>query len=495
MSTPFKPTMPLRCPARIFLELWREAVADGTAYLTNSIAAGSSFQGSLQRALAQDDINVVCESLERLRACRGIPGPSARGRKLAIMDAIDQMYLAIHPRTLVPASSRLKRVPLPKWLADAAQLRVLADGWYVEDGLNRVIARGPIRRRSRALESVSADSIPDRFSALSVVPKTLPDSNGRQITIGHQIITSSGLYGVDPAPNPGAEKIVFVPVLESRAELTMDHRARGGVQFVDCRAGAGINPSERIIGALEKESEIVIAIAPEFTVTETQANELAVALLKAPTQLAKLIVAGSGQTIATDESLPWNEARALNGFGKPLWRQRKLWPAAILRDRAIEFGLPDPGPNKIFEDTAAGSELLIVDVDHLGRFAILICQDLVNPPIASDMVRQFQPDWVVSPILDRGTDLGRWAHKASFNMSVDSRTRFLIACSTALAPTALTGSVPQHCALAVGPCDQDDDDEGRLVAALSASTVTPTYAVVTWRSDEKTWKKSTLSAN
>jgi hypothetical protein len=119
----------------------------------------------------------------------------------------------------------------------------------------------------------------------------------------------------------------------------------------------------------------------------------------------------------------------------------------------------------------------------------------VNPPLANEVVRQFQPDWVISPILDLGVGLGRWAHKAAFTMSVDSRTRFLISCSTALIPPAPAGDVSaSYCALAVGPCDEDDEDKGRLVAALGATETTPKYAVVTWRSDEPAWRKSTLSA-
>ncbi|MEN8518140.1 hypothetical protein [Burkholderia sp. RS02] len=76
--------------------------------------------------------------------------------------------------------------------------------------------------------------------------------------------------------------------------------------------------------------------------------------------------------------------------------------------------------------------------------------------------RQFQRDWVISPILDGGLSIGRWAHAAAFAMSYDSRTRFLISCCTGLmVPPRIPLKAP-HCGLVVGPCDGDADDEGRL---------------------------------
>lgn len=405
------------------------------------------------------------------------------------------MFLAIHPRSVILSASRSRPVRLPEWLDQLRAWRAHSQGWYAETPRHRVIAHGPLGRRERHPAAANAESLRDRFAALTVVSREFEDSNGKPIQIVQRVYDSSATSGIPLSDHPGHEKIAFLPVANRREDIELTQAERYGKLFVVCRAADCIDPARIIFDALTEVSNADIAIAPEFVVNETQAGQLMRRLTTAHCELSRLIIAGSGASVALDENRPWNEARALNSFGGELWRQRKLWPASILSARAVQFNLSDPKDAMIQEDTAAGDEIVVVDADTLGRGVILICQDLENTPVASEVIRQYQPDWVFAPILDAGIQIGRWAHQSVFSMSRFARTRFLVSCNNALIDPA-QASV-SYCGLAVGPRDEIpagfDHDAGRLYAAVQVQSASPGYAVVRWRSGSVEWKQSTFS--
>jgi hypothetical protein len=211
----------------------------------------------------------------------------------------------------------------------------------------------------------------------------------------------------------------------------------------------------------------------------------------------RMLMAGSGNSEDVKNDWPWNESTVLNSTGTVLWRQRKIWPAGIKRDRAIQFGLSDPGEKEmILEKNAAGNEIVIADVDGLGRCVVLICQDLETRLISEELIQDFQPDWVFSPILDSEITEGRWAHQRCFALSGTSRARFIAVTSTAL--PRLDATEPPIFGLAVGPKDtahstsdsghviDDGSEEGRCYATASDASRT-----IQWGSAG--WKKTTLS--
>ena len=479
---------PPRSPATIFLELWQEARSWGASQRAEADRPGTDFSNSVKRALLQPELEEVTISIDRLCVCSGLNGPRTRGRRLAIMREIDRFFLSVHPRCAVVSGLR-NTPPVPYWLEVLRDWRLHSSGWYAENGAERVVARGPLTRAERGPTAAYAERLADRFAALTVVPKKTKDADGRDIAISLRVIDGSALTGVPSGGNIGTETITFLPVTETLPELQITQRSGSGFFFVDFRTHPDVDVPERVISALGLAGPADIAIAPEFTITAPQSDRLGAILRSSETEHARLIVAGSGQSIEVEEGRPWNEARVLNAFGVELWKQRKIWPASIVRAKAASFGLSDPGDAMIQEDTASGREILVVDIDTLGRAVILICQDLKAQPLPGEIIQEFQPDWVFCPILDSGISSGRWAHQSAFEFSRHARSRILIVSSTALIPgNAKSASF----GLAIGPCDSDADDADRMCAEVVRKNASPEHATVTWRSENSPWKKTTI---
>ena len=160
-------------------------------------------------------------------------------------------------------------------------------------------------------------------------------------------------------------------------------------------------------------------------------------------------------------------------------------------EKAKKFGLSGSGKGLQMENTAGGDEVIVADIDSLGRCVVLICQDVKAQPLSDELIRQFQPDWVFIPVLDTGIAIGRWVHARTLDLSSTSQARFLVASSTALAHKVGSGSAAP-CALAVGPKAPSDDDRGRLFSLTSAvAGSSPGYAIVKWRSGS--WDTSTIA--
>lgn len=113
-----------------------------------------------------------------------------------------------------------------------------------------------------------------------------------------------------------------------------------------------------------------------------------------------MLLAGSGYTVEKRDDLPWNEALVFSGVGVELWRPRKIWQAGLDSARTKELGLMPGRDGRVLEQNHARSEVLGADVDGLGRCIVLICQDIKSAPLASELIRRYQPVWVFAPIMD-----------------------------------------------------------------------------------------------
>jgi len=482
-------------PARLFINLWRHAGAwspeQRLLELDPQIIAKA--ENALERPTAQD----VFDSLNRLLGTHA-PGADAppdkdgRGKILAIMQAIDGMFFRIHPRARLVATSAAPRPNLPNWLRELRDNRSLS-GDYGDDGDYRLIPRGPLLRSQRDKNASNAESFADRFAALTVVPHRLLHEN-RPIKISQRVIGADMARGVIPSRNSGEEIVAFIPIAEQANDFVISELPLSGQKFVDFRIDSTVDAADRLISALHQVDYADITITPEFVMPEEQADKLPNSLLHSfKSQPSRIIIAGSGPTQSTHEDLPWNEARIFNGVGKELWRQRKIWPAGLKENRAIECKLSSPGKHGlIMEYNAAGNEIVIVDADGLGRCVVLICQDLESLPLSEELLRQFQPDWVFTPVLDRDIKTGGWVHQRAFNLSALSQARFLVANSTTLARRAGSTDEPA-CGLAVGPKPRTDQDGGRRYNLVSiADKSSPGYAIITWCSNTE-WKETTIS--
>jgi hypothetical protein len=485
-----------RSPAALFVALWRDASEWPGPQRAGAKRQPARFDVAARHALLRNHRPEA--AYDALSAMIG-PGCRSdadfRGQSLAVMRAIDEAYYLVHPRGAQAAASSGVRVLLPNWLRDSRDQRLLS-GVYALDHDLVLLPRGPLLRGARHVTASSADSLADRFAALSVAPSVL-DQDGRKISLSLKVVSPAVARGIPPGLHTGAETIAFVPIAEAVDDIVGSARRDGDQVWIDFGPRSDLDASACIVVALAEAGVVDLAIAPEFMVSERHADVLADALTSSPAN-ARLLIAGSGVTAGTFENQAWNEARALNGSGTEIWRQRKLWPAGIDKDRAQSFGIQPPAADSLaYEDTAAGDRLSIIDADGLGRCVILICQDLEAERLAPDVVSHFQPDWVFVPLLDTGVGHGRWMHRRAFELSARSQSRFVFVSSTSLAARA--GYANPACALAVGPqmpthnVDGDQDVPRAVQTAEATSKGEARFAVIKWR--EGRWLTSALSAD
>ncbi len=475
-----------QAPARLFLELWRIVGAWSPAFRGLARIPDQDFFKRLVTIL-RENCGTTATKLIRSLLSESPSTNEERSKYLLAMEAIDDLYYEIHPRAVKPPSGTLLKEKPPNWLNVQSDFR-RRHGHFSEDEKSRVIPRGPLQRGCRAEYASYGDSLADRFAALSVVPNTLYEAE-REIKVIQQVIGVSGAEGVVPGAERGSESVLFMPIAENPGDLLLAANPRTSGLFMSCTFSPSINPAQRLLDILEAAGPTDIGIAPELVMDEICADQVAHSIVSSKFP-PRLLLAGSGLSEKKENGQSWNEARILNKSGKELWRQRKIWPAGITKARAIEYGLPDPGDSLILEDTAAGNLIWVMDIDALGRCIVLICQDLESAPLSDDLIRHYQPDWVFSPVLDRGVVVGRWAHQRAFSLSSRSQARFIISGSTSLASP---GSLNVDCGLAIGPKEpRDEKDKTRVYQNVRADKgTTSKFTIIKWRSG--VWEETSVN--
>lgn len=409
-----------------------------------------------------------------------------RGRVLAALQAIDTAFALIHPRSVMTSTTP----PPSSWLQDARTERRFS-GAYAATNAFRLITRGPLARVPRHLHATNGDHLADRFSALAVAPLSVVH-DGRAIGVSMKIIGLDPWTGVPRGTRPGSETIGFVPIATARDQVDIREVDHTGRMFASYGAGVGFDSGAAALEALRALGKVDIAILPELALNECHIEWLADALSREPGPFPRLIVAGSSNTASlSTDGLAWNECRVLNARGRELWRQCKIWPAGIDRQRTILYGLPDPGVDSLtLEANAAGSEIVVADIEGLGRGIVLICQDCEMEVATPALIAAYQPDWIFTPIFDCSIDEGRWTHARAFGLSTLSQARCIAVTNAAF------GGVGANIGIAVGPKQvavDHMDDVDRAVHIVKLSAVSPPAAeIVGWRSG--TWQQTWLTS-
>ncbi|MDM0007479.1 hypothetical protein QTI19_22065 [Variovorax sp. J22R203] len=478
----------------MFLELWIYSSAEKTAARVRANAPCPVTHKGARAALAMEELHEVMARLAALR-----DGPEFAATPLdasfVLMREIDRIFGLVHPREVVVAPTHGTHAKIPKWLRDLKQSRREEGQYYAsEDFL--VIPRGPLRRRARDPNASNTDSVADRFAYLTLAPKVVFE-NGRRVPVRMCVIGTDAAGGSKPGKSPGSEAVGFVPIAEQPGDVILNCRNEHGQFLVECGTRPDLQCAAHFMQAIERSEPVDIAIAPELVMPHGHASLLPNLIARSPAKLhakPRLYVAGSGATNDKENAQSWNEGTVLNAAGCVLWTQRKVQQAGINKDRALQFGLPDPGPGRmVFEDNASGDEIVVADVGGMGRCIVLICQDLEAKPFSGEMLKEFQPDWIFVPILDPELRSGGWAHRRALALSTDSHARFLVSTSTAL--TRATGSTGDPCCgLAVGPQADVDGDVGRRYAVVSSEHPdSPKLARVKWKSADTYWRTSTTT--
>lgn len=481
----------------IFWSLWRIAIQWKSSDI--SLADQDDCRVSLfSELLSKSDENEICRNLETY-ANQYIPKANhnlARGIILDIISAIDYKFYDIHPRRL--KLSIIESKPVCEWLKKYQSLR-RDSGAYAENEYERVIPKGPLSKAPRSEIASNAICLEDSLSYLAVA-RVSHELTGRRISTVTSCVTKSGVHGYS-AEGGKAERISVLPIAEKIEQIKIQCISRNNNHFAHYDAASPDTIVETVISTLNVDSqhETTIAVAPELLINSAAADKISANYGEVSTP-PRLFISGSGHSFEKYNDQSWNESRAFNNVGFELWRQQKIWPAGLTQSRALKFKLSDPGNNKLLiEDNCSGDNLIIVDIDGLGRCLTLICQDFEATSLAETVIREYQPDWIFVPILDSGVDLNRWGHHRAFSLSKLSQARFVIASSTALcsfyrsAQTAEEEPTADPCALLVGPKISEEEDS-RVYKVLSVSDETETRSIsITWDMKDKNWKPANLS--
>jgi hypothetical protein len=474
-------------PAQLFLEYWGAASQWSQNVALRAMRPSKGFEVAIQSAL------MIAEGDKSYAAIRELVSSAEdgieKGRMLTALSLIDRFFDVAHPRVLTHSSMK-EKLPLTHWIRGLIYHRD-AEGCFYKDDDNLLIPKGTLTRLSRTPFITSAYCFSDCFCYLSVVPRVMKNDEQR-VTVTTVKIGGSSARGVGTSlSDVGFETVGIIPIAEDANHLDLQHTVRDGVNYIDACASKSIDVPSLVMTALSNLGMIDIAIAPELLISEIDCDKISAQMRITPSNV-RMFVAGSGNTVEKAEDQPWNESRVLNRFGLELWRQRKIWQAGFDQHRAAELGINISADAFLMEDNCAGAEVVVADVEGLGRCVVLICQDLQMAPLTGDLIRYYQPDWVFTPILDWGAHAGRWTHQRAWDLSAISPARYVVASSTALAHI-LGKALPSPAGLLVGPREEIGPDSGRLCSQVYADGSHPSTGVVQWRVG--TWNKSMIGTD
>lgn len=496
MSAALRLREPIPDLAALFIRMYRVAAS----WRPEERSLASMDQPALDKAVFEIlEVDDEQEALTRLRRyiLTTFSNDDERGQFLAIMRSLDNLFQRIHPRLRVGGPLARDAARVPTWLRSMAERR-LETGAYGSDDNFRLLPRGPLLRCPRREGAASADTMTDRFVALAVVCSTF-DHDGRLINLTHRVITSDRLEGISGDAVPGMEHIVHIPMAVAPNELATEVTVRGRTHcfefsFGGDGGGAGDADSDhaadRFLSAANDAPDADIVLAPEFVMPAESASEIGRRMAKNPLKKHRLVATGSGVSADRSGEMPWNEMQVFNGYGRLLWGQRKIWPAAVAAHVAEGVGHPLPDGCTGLEGTCSSDELLVVDVDTVGRCVILICQDIKLFPM-NVLMNALQCDWVFVPILDTGVCEGRWTHTATFGLTEDSQTRFLVGSSLSLV-RLLNRPADTPCLLAVGPRLPTETEDSARAFAKKSLAPNEQYVSLRWRDAD--WTVSVLTS-
>jgi len=489
-------------PAGIFLRMWRLAsswspaermIIPGVLLQTRDDLATASGERSGSAAVAAI---VAVVAREWPGGATENDRMTAAGLVMATMRAIEDTFASTHPRTRVIAAATIAPTRPPAWI-DAAQRRRLRVGSFAEDDALRLIPSGPFARHARGRDASSADSLRDHFAFLTVAP-LISVQEDRTITIEMKVIGTDIMRGVSASASIGRERIRFIPLAEEPGDLHFAESHRGDQLVLDVRPA--IDTKARLLAALTDGDDVDIAFSPELTLGAEDEEELARGIAALAEHAPRIILAGSGLTVDRSScGRSWNEARVFARGGKVLWRHRKIWPFGMQSGAAKSYGLADPGADRmLMEDIAADDRITVVDLDGFGRCIVLICQDFQSHPVIDQVVARYQPDWVLTPVLDPGVKVPGWAHQRAEVLSHLSQARLLVGSSLTMSHMGtLAGDPEPAIGLAVGPFESADGaNPGRALAIVRAAAgPSPRSGVLVWDHDPSAWRRTTVGSS
>ncbi|WP_289241689.1 hypothetical protein [Delftia sp.] len=469
---------------KFFLDAWREAAQWSPSQRRGIPVTTQQCTEQISTALSlQDEQDVYASLLAIKNAAPSSDKIEYRSLILEFLKQLDSAFAEVHPRNG-------RRRGAAKWVMRAHENRMQTGAYYLDDA-SYVVACGPLSRANRGEHANSADSLADRFSFLAVVPRYLLQEETRiSINIGY-ISDYIGDGVTSGTRRIGQEVVCAIPIALERSEIEAKMVRRNNTSYVEFSASDNLDPGNKVIDAVSHASKEInalldISIGSEFLINCDVADSLI-----NKRNSSRLFLLGSGASKDVSEiGQPWNEAIVVNDVGKELWRQRKIWPASVDGKRAVDFQVKgvQPGGPQLFEDICAGDSIEIVDIEGLGRCVILICQDFTAKPLSQTLIRNYQPDWIFAPILDRGFAVGNWFHQYALHYSGFSKSRMIGVTSIALPREG--AEPPLSCVMAVCSMEGDDGVPSGAFSCKAPMASHPSYVLIDFK--EEKWSFSRI---
>jgi predicted amidohydrolase len=493
-------------PGELFLHLWCLAgnwtPADRAILPQPLFAVRHALSAAVASPVGRNAVNHVLKIIEENwpPGSKHLDRIEGAGLVIQVMHAIDDAFAPLHPRTRVAPPVLGAGISIAGWL-DAAERRRHRYGSYAERDGSRLVPNGPFARHGRGRDASSANSLQDHFPYLTAAPMATREQD-RIITIHVKVIGTDAMRGVPAAGSIGRERVRFIPLAEEKDDLAFETRRQAGRVMLDVQPT--VDMASRLLEALNCGSDVDIAFAPELTFPGEADVALAQGMAVLGHLAPRIVLAGSGLSVEKWEcGRAWNEARVFGRGGTLLWRQRKIWPFEMQREKALKCGLPDPGKDEcLVEDVAGHSTVTVVDIDGFGRCVVLICQDIEARPVVEEIVARYQPDWILTPVLDPGVKVPGWAHQRAVALSKLSQARIMVGSSLTMSCNGSADAPEAEPAigLAVGPADPTIGPDGVIVPSRALALVkaaagpSPRIGLLVWDYTAPTWGRSSVDA-
>lgn len=191
------------------------------------------------------------------------------------------------------------------------------------------------------------------------------------------------------------------------------HISADGVSFTS-RADAvpvSVGSLDALLAAADRE-HIVLLLLPELHLRPEEVAYVSAWLAAHPGSSLAVIAAGSGHTWAVDAAEPHNAACLMAGDGRPVWVHHKKGLFRVTRAQVETWKeafapVPEVFADELVEGIACGTRLMVLDTE-MGRLALAICADLLDPDGFVEAIRAARPAFLLlvsmSPETDRFVD-------------------------------------------------------------------------------------------
>jgi predicted amidohydrolase len=500
--------------ADLFAELWCALQADAAELQNQNWYEADAYSPALDDVIAEFNESYSYGATGRvdgyLSQDAAVPkgwvhGSFAR-RRLFVARAIDAWFLKIHPR------SNARDANPDKGRDDSDAMRFFRELQYrfghfnSNPTLGLVVPRAPLRESSslkngdewRPGAENNPVHIQNQFKNLTVVFQST-----QRFSRSFKPLTPAHLRTLRASPL----RIGVVPLAEKFCDLDFNFEERQNCKYVKISPVDEEKLAERAKSAVKDliDENAHIAVLPEFCVTkrilDTLRRELRShkANLRQPSSL-RLVFAGSGLRVrevygeSTDPDRPGynNVCTVLDGSGNILWEQLKTFSSPVSRVKLHACGLEVQGDISLHEEGVGGTVIQFADIPSVGRFVVLVCEDLDFASRDMGFLGTGGVDWIVSPICDAGIAAGNWVQQASMRLSQTYGCRVLVANSMALSDT-----VRETVNSGIALCSHDVPRQRRvkIIEVPIPPTQSPVKAVIDWPNRPTDWPQAEIGLN